>query len=76
MIRILEEDSEFLTDDLKFFKKNIEEHKELGGEIVLKLGTINKMQEKGILQKFYRICKANNFFPKWVENVDNDVDII
>ena len=66
----------FTPQEIKFINESIETHKELGGDIVLKLGTINEMEEKGILGRFYNICKENGFFPKWTENVENGKDHI
>lgn len=66
----------FSNTELKFIEESIEAHKELGGEAVLKLGTLNEMEAMGILQKFYDICEKNHFFPKWIENVKNGLDHI
>lgn len=69
--------SETLTDNDKVFIDGaIEVHRELGGDIVLKLGTINEMENKGILRAFYAICRANNFFPQWIYNVENGIDYV
>lgn len=67
-------DNIFTEQELKFIDKSIETHKELGDDIVLKLGTINEMETMGILGKFYNVCKKNGFFPKWIENVENGID--
>lgn len=55
-------------EELAFIKQNVETHKELGNDIVLKLGTVNQKERKGILSKFYKVCKSNGFFPKWIYN--------
>lgn len=64
----------FTRQEIKFINESIETHKELDYDIVLKLGTINEMEEKGILGRFYNICKENGFFPKWTENVESGKD--
>ena len=66
----------FTSEELEFLKESIEEHKELGNDVVLKLGTINKMEKMGILSKFYTICKNHGFFPQWIENVEQGIDKI
>ena len=64
----------FTNQEKEYIQKSIETHKELGDDIVLKLGTINEMETMGILGKFYNVCKKNGFFPKWIENVENGID--
>ena len=66
----------FTEQELEYIEKSIETHKELGDDIVLKLGTINEMETMGILGKFYKICKENCFFPRWIENIENGIDHI
>ena len=68
--------SVFTNSELEYINRSIETHKELGDDIVLKLGTINEMETMGILERFYNICKENGFFPKWTENVKNGIDHI
>lgn len=66
----------FTEQELEYVETSIEIHKELGNDIVLKLGTINEMETMGILGKFYKICKENSFFPRWIENVEKGIDHI
>lgn len=75
-MNVIKMNSQFTKAEINFIDSNIETHKELGDDIVLKLGTINKMEEKGLLPRFYNLCKTHKFFPKWVENVDNGIDSI
>ena len=66
----------FSENQIAFIENSIETHPELGNDIVLKLGTINEMEEMGILKAFYSVCKENCFFPQWIENVENGIDHI
>ena len=59
----MEASNVFTKSELDFLKNSIEAHKELGDDIVLKLGTINELEDKGMLKRFYNICKENNIFP-------------
>lgn len=66
----------FTIEELKFLEDSIEEHKELGNDVVLKIGAIDEMEKIGILSKFYTICKNHGFFPQWIENVEQGIDKI
>ena len=66
----------FTEDEKRFIEESIETHRELGDDVVLKLGTLNEMERKGMLQKFYDFCDKNSFFPQWVINVKNGKDRI
>lgn len=66
----------FTKREVDYINNSIEVHKELGDDVVLKLGTINEMERMGILNKFYDVCKKNGFFPKWIENVEREIDNI
>ncbi len=66
----------FTDDERKFIEKSIETHRELGDDVVLKLGTIDEMKRMGMLGRFYKMCEDNCFFPRWIENVKNRIDHI
>ena len=70
----MEASNVFTKSELDFLENSIEVHKELGDDIVLKLGTINELENKEMLERFYNLCKENNFFPKWLENIQNGKD--
>lgn len=66
----------FTNKEVDFIKKSIETYNRIDNEAILELGTINEMETMGILGKFYKICKDNGFFPKWIENVEKGIDHI
>lgn len=66
----------FTDDERKFIEKSIETHRELGDDVVLKLGTVDEMERMGMLGRFYKMCEDNCFFPRWIENVKNGIDHI
>ena len=76
LIEKLKNSNLFNEKQILWIDSVIETHRELDGDIVLKLGAINEMEVKGILGDFYRICKQNNYFPKWVENIESGIDHI
>ncbi len=65
----------FSQEELDFINASIIENKKTGA-CILKLGTLNKMEEMGILKNFHSVCKANYYFPDWLNNVANGVDCI
>jgi hypothetical protein len=64
----------FTKQEVDYINKSIETHKELGDDVVLKIGTIDEMERMGILSRFYNLCKEHCFFPKWIENVESGID--
>ena len=71
----LSSEGQFKSDELAFMKNSLIEDKSLK-DTILKLSVINIFEEKGILTRFYSICKEHSYFPLWLDNVEKGIDYV
>lgn len=63
----------FSPEEIEFIDHHIIEDKK-NGRAILKLWVINEMENKGIHEKFYEVCKNHHYFPNWLKDVRDKKD--
>lgn len=67
---------QFTTSEIDLFNRLIVGNKIYDNEAILKLPAINTLEKKGLLRRFYNICKENGYFPDWLRAVETGKDAI
>lgn len=67
---------QFTTSEIDLFNRLIVGNKIYDNEAILKLPVINTLETKGLLRRFYNICKENGYFPDWLRAVETGKDAI
>lgn len=66
----------FTNEEIHTIDKLIEMDRINDNDSILKLSAINELEDAGLLKRFYDVCKRNNFFPVWLENIKDGRDNI
>ncbi len=75
LMEVLTSEGGFTDAELSFINKTLTEDK-LKEDTILKLIDINVFEKKGILKRFYQVCKNHCYFPQWLENIEKGIDQI